>query len=236
MRWAMRCTVSPHLSSADEAMIARTDFHNISGTRCSTDFVELPSVLMEHFCQAPSVLPLFARHYLTNDPLPPELLRRHLEPIHAFRALSTQYQIMLSVLDMTYHNTPEGKIDTTKVGHQVFKEYSLFPALPADSSVTLQTSFTHLFPYGASYYSYLFDRAIAAKVWKEVFEKDPLNREAGEKYRDEVLKWGGGRDGWDCVAGVLGQPELRGGGKEAMEQVGQWGIEKTVISSLSENL
>src|ERR1700689_1823476 len=117
--------------------------------------------------------------------------------------MSTRYQIMLSVLDMTYHNI-SGPVDTTAVCHQVFKEYSLFPALPSNSKVTIQTGFTHLFPYGASYYSYLFDRAIAAKVWKEVFEKDPLSRGAGEKYLEEVLKWGGGRDGWDCVAGVLG--------------------------------
>jgi mitochondrial intermediate peptidase len=41
-----------------------------------------------------------------------------------------------------------------------------------------------------------------------------------------VLKWGAGRDPWDCVAGVLGRDDLKGGGKEAMEQVGQWGIER----------
>lgn len=206
-------------------MTARTEYHNISGTRCATDFVELPSVLMEHFCLAPSVLPLFARHYLTDAPLPVDLLRRHLEPIQAFRAMGTSYQIMLSILDMVYHNQTR-EIDTTAISHDVFKEYSLFPALPPDSTVTPQTCFTHLFPYGASYYSYLFDRAIAAKVWKEVFESDPLSREAGEKYLQEVLKWGGGRDGWDCVAGVLGQDDLKGGGKEAMERVGQWGIER----------
>jgi mitochondrial intermediate peptidase len=206
-------------------MTARTDYHNISGTRCPTDFVELPSVLMEHFCLAPSVLPLFARHYLTDAPLPVDLLRRHLEPIQAFRAIGTSYQIMLSVLDMTYHDRT-GEVDTTAISHDVFREYSLFPALPPDSRVTPQTNFSHLFPYGASYYSYLFDRAIAAKVWKEVFESDPLSREAGEKYLQEVLKWGGGRDGWDCVAGVLGQDDLKGGGKDAMERVGQRGIER----------
>ena len=206
-------------------MTARTEYHNISGTRCPTDFVELPSVLMEHFCNAPAVLPLIARHYLTDAPLPPELLARHLEPSQAFRAIGTRYQIMLSVLDMTYHNQT-GFVDTTRIGREVFREYSLFPALPSDSKATLQTTFTHLFPYGASYYSYLFDRAIAAKVWKEVFERDPLSREGGEKYLQEVLKWGGGRDGWDCVAGVLGQDDLKGGGKEAMERVGQWGIER----------
>ena len=205
-------------------MTARTDFHNISGTRCPTDFVELPSVFMEQFCLAPSALPLFARHYITDKPLSPQLLDRHLSSMQAFRAVSNQYQIVLSVLDMKYHNQT-GSVDTTAIAHDVYREYSPFPSIPANSKVTPQANFTHLFSYGASYYSYLFDRAIAAKIWKEVFERDPLSREAGEKYLQEILKWGGGRDGWECVAGVLGRDDLRGGGNEAMEHVGQWGIE-----------
>src|SRR5205809_2996258 len=120
-------------------MTARTDYHNISGTRCSTDFVELPSVLMEHFCLAPSVLPLFARHYLTDAPLPSDLLSRHLESIQAFRAIGTNHQIILSVLDMEYHNH-SGEINTMTMCHDTFREYSLFPALPPDTKVTLQTS------------------------------------------------------------------------------------------------
>jgi mitochondrial intermediate peptidase len=205
-------------------MIARSDYHNIAGTRCATDFVELPSELMEHFCTAPAVLPLFARHHVTDQPLPPDLLRRHLAAEKVGQALTAQAQISFSVMDMKYHSH-RGKVDSTKMALEVSNEYSWFQ-LPPDSPVTLQTSFSHLFPYGAQYYSYLFDRAIAAKIWSEVFETDPLSREAGERYKREVLQWGGGRDPWECIAGVLGRDDLRHGGPEAMEQVGQWGIER----------
>ena len=44
--------------------------------------------------------------------------------------------------------------------------------------------------------------------------------------REEVLRWGGGRDGWQCIAGALGEKDgvLAEGGKGAMEKVGRWGV------------
>jgi hypothetical protein len=46
-----------------------------------------------------------------------------------------------------------------------------------------------LIGYSAIYYSYIFDRAIATKVWKDVFGDDWLQRENGEKFKQVVLKW-----------------------------------------------
>src|SRR5260370_27634680 len=40
-----------------------------------------------------------------------------------------------------------------------------------------QTHFNHLYGYGATYYSYLFDQAIASRVWSQLFESDPRSEE-----------------------------------------------------------
>ncbi len=99
--------------------------------------------------------------------------------------------------------------------------------MPEPRETCWQGFFGHLYGYGATYYSYLFDRAIAARVWKEVFSREiggAVDRGAGQRFRDEVLRWGGARDGWRCVAGVLGDEELGAGGREAMAKVGRWGV------------
>ena len=48
--------------------------------------------------------------------------------------------------------------------------------------------------YGAKYYSYLYSRAVASKVWHGCFAADPLSQETGEKYRREMLSHGGGKE------------------------------------------
>jgi intermediate peptidase len=42
--------------------------------------------------------------------------------------------------------------------------------------------------------------------------------------KESVLKWGGGRDPWKCLADVLGDGNVESGGKEAMGIVGSWGL------------
>jgi mitochondrial intermediate peptidase len=57
--------------------------------------------------------------------------------------------------------------------------------------------------YGAKYYSYLCSRAIASWIWQTYFEKDPLNRQQGDKYRRECLAHGGAMPSKEIVANFL---------------------------------
>jgi len=59
----------------------------------------------------------------------------------------------------------------------------------------------------------------------ELFSADPLNREMGEKYRQEVLSYGGGKDPWLMVSALLNAPELASGDAEAMREIGRWKLE-----------
>jgi intermediate peptidase len=51
-----------------------------------------------------------------------------------------------------------------------------------------------------------------------------VERENGERMKERVLKWGGGRDPWMCLAEVLGDGRVENGGEKAMGVVGSWGV------------
>lgn len=205
-------------------MIGRTEYHNVSGTRCATDFVELPSILMEHFVKAPEVLSLFAEHHQTGQALPMSLLDAHMSLQQSFAALETHAQIVMALLDQRYHYlSPGDAVDSTAEYNSLQEHVGVIP--PVDGTAW-QTQFGHLFGYGATYYSYLFDRAIAGKVFSTLF-KDPLSRDGGDEFKNKLLKWGGGRDPWEMVGDVVGGEEgeaVAKGDEKAMEIVGGWHI------------
>ncbi|KAG8715688.1 Mitochondrial intermediate peptidase [Ceratobasidium sp. 423] len=222
LNWHEVETLFHEMGHAMHSMIGRTDYHNVSGTRCATDFVELPSILMEHFAASSPVLATYSRHYSTGLPLDFSNLQAQIQAQSPVPALETHSQILMAALDQAYHSSSGDSLSTTSELVKLQKELGGIQVAP---NTAWQTQFGHLFGYGASYYSYLFDRAIASQVWKKVFARDPLNREMGERYKREVLRHGGSKDPWHMLAALFDEPELADGGAKAMKKVGEWGIE-----------
>ncbi|KAG1828109.1 mitochondrial intermediate peptidase [Suillus variegatus] len=222
LEWYEVQTLFHEMGHAMHSMIGRTEYHNVAGTRCATDFVELPSILMEHFLNSPKVLSLFDTD---GSSIVNQIGNHHEDPC---RYIDTHNHILLSLLDQIYHSPSvlEPGFDSTTALANLCNTRGLIPHAPGTS---FQTQFGHLFGYGATYYSYHFDRAIASHVWRKIFSADPLNRELGEKYKQEVLKYGGGKDPWLMLSALLDAPELEVGDAEAMREVGRWRIEDGVV-------
>ncbi|KAH3661973.1 hypothetical protein OGAPHI_006152 [Ogataea philodendri] len=208
-------TLFHEMGHAMHSMLGRTNLQNVSGTRCPTDFVELPSILMEFFARDERVLLSFARHHKTGEPLPLALLRHH-QADHSFLdKCETFSQIKMAFLDQELHGKIDFDIDPVACYQQVEHHFEVFE----DDVSSWVAKFGHLYSYGAMYYSYLFDRVIATRIWEHLFSKDPYSRVNGDKFKNLVLSWGGSRDPWELVADVLEQPELRKGDVAAMEQL-----------------
>ncbi|XP_066148892.1 mitochondrial intermediate peptidase [Euwallacea fornicatus] len=207
-RWSSPSLLSPNMvdnlfhemGHAMHSMLGRTQYQHVTGTRCSTDFAEVPSILMEYFASDIRVLKHFARHFQTKQPMTDDMLHRLCASKHLFTASETQLQIFYAALDQAYHGKHPLGATTTEVLSRIQKEYY---GLPYVSNTAWQLRFSHLVGYGAKYYSYLVSRAIAYLIWKTYFEKDPLCRASGEKYRKECLAYGGGKNPKKLVGDFL---------------------------------
>ncbi|XP_060902191.1 mitochondrial intermediate peptidase-like [Labrus mixtus] len=187
------------MGHAMHSMLGRTRYQHVTGTRCATDFAEVPSILMEYFATDYRVISQFARHYETGQPLPQSMVARLCESKKVCGAADTQLQIFYAVLDQIYHSTPQNRSTTDLLKEMQQKFYGL----PYTPNTAWQLRFSHLIGYGAKYYSYLMSRAVASMVWNQCFIQDPLNRDMGERYRREMLAHGGAKEPMLMVEGML---------------------------------
>lgn len=188
---------------AMHSMLGRTRYQHVTGTRCPTDFAEVPSVLMEYFANDARVLCRFARHWQTGEPVPPDDLHRLLASRRSFAASDIQQQVFYSLVDQVYHgNYPADGKTTQSIADDLQLRYHCLPPVP---STAWQLRFGHFVGYAARYYSYLMSRAIAARLWHQCFRSDPFSRSAGEQYRSSLLMHGGQIAPGQLVEATLGE-------------------------------
>ncbi|KAI9358891.1 hypothetical protein DFJ73DRAFT_793900 [Zopfochytrium polystomum] len=202
------------------SMLARTDLQHIAGTRCPLDFVEVPSNFLEQFARQPAVLCGFARHHRTGERLPRDLLAARRAAAMTLGSLDLQHQLQMAILDQVYHSDAPGgggggaRFDSTRALRELQARVNVIPFV---DGTAWQVQFSHLFNYGASYYSYFWARRWANRVFDKLFagqedaaagggsprladhhhhhHPDPARwRESGQRVARELLAWGGGRD------------------------------------------
>ncbi|XP_031839132.1 mitochondrial intermediate peptidase isoform X1 [Nomia melanderi] len=205
--WGFPCLLSPvsvenlfhEMGHALHSMLGRTKYQHVAGTRCSTDFAEVPSILMEYFASDPRVVCTFARHFQTGEQIPANLVEKLHASRNIFCASELQNQVCYSMLDQVYHS---GKLEksTTTILKEIQGKYF---GLPYVENTAWHLRFSHLVGYGAKYYAYLISRAIAWWIWQTYFQADPFNRTAGDRYRNECLAHGGGKPSSKLVSDFL---------------------------------
>ena len=96
-------TMFHEFGHAHHGMLSDATYGRLASTNVMTDFVELPSQLMEHWFSERAVLEEFARHYETQEPVPDELLDK-LETAEQFNeGFATIEYTICALLDMAMH-------------------------------------------------------------------------------------------------------------------------------------
>jgi len=210
----------PALLSLDEA---RTLFHEfghalhgmlsdvlyprISGTSVSSDFVELPSQLFEHWLTQPDVLRRFARHVKTGEAMPEDLLERILAMRTFNQGFATVEYCSSAYVDMDFHALAHPvNVDSAAFTRKRLEAISM----PAEIAMRHATShFAHVFSgegYSAGYYSYLWSEVLDADAFDAFLETgDAFDPAVAQRLHEFIYSAGGRREPDDAYIAFRGR-------------------------------
>jgi thimet oligopeptidase len=187
-------------------LLSAAELWSFSGARVERDFVEAPSQMFENWIWDADVLNTFAAHYETGEPFPEDLLDGMIAAKNLGSGMAAERQFFYGLYDFTLHSDPDGAMDTTELGHELWGELGsgveLYAAVP---ETYFQSAFGHLTGYQAGYYGYQWSLVYACDMFQRFKELGMLDPDAGAYYREKILSKGGSMDGMDLVKGYLGR-------------------------------
>ena len=172
-------------------LLSRCKYQSLSGTNVYRDFVEVPSQFNEHYVYEREFLDSFARHYLTDEPVPQELIDRLIASSQYGAAYACVRQLGFGFIDMAWHSITE-----PYQGSDFDFEYDAIRDVQAFEPVEgcmMSSHFTHIFSggYAAGYYGYKWAEVIECDAFSKFQEDGIFNRDTARSWLDNVLSRGG---------------------------------------------
>lgn len=201
-------TMFHEFGHAHHGMLSDATYGRLASTNVLTDFVELPSQLMEHWFSEPEVLQAYARHVETGESVPEELLNK-LKAAESFnQGFDTIEYTSCALLDMAMHQLEDyDNFDLVEF------EKTELERLGMPQGIVMRhrpAHFAHMFAtnhYAAGYYVYLWAEVLDADAYGAFKETgnifDPETAEKARKFiysagntvaPDELFRQFRGRD------------------------------------------
>jgi peptidyl-dipeptidase Dcp len=182
-------------------------YPSIAGTSVSTDFVELPSQLFEHWLEERDVLLQFARHHKTGAPIPDTLLDR-LDAANKFnQGFATVEYVSSALADMELHALETfDNFDLSRFEADLLKRIGM----PREMVMRHRLPhFAHIFAmggYAAGYYSYMWSEVMDADAF-EAFEEtgNAFDPATAQKLAEFIYSAGNRRDPVEAYTAFRGR-------------------------------
>ena len=189
-------TLFHEFGHALHGMLSDVTFPALSGTSVSTDFVELPSQLYEHWLMQPKVLRLFARHVETGAPIPDALIER-LKAARGFnQGFATVEYCASAFVDLDMHLAA-----TSASAAPLAYERQVLDGIEMPDEIAMRhrsPHFTHVFSgegYASGYYSYLWSEVLDADAFSAFEETgDIFDGATAKRLHDYIYAAGNLRD------------------------------------------
>ncbi|MCD4749047.1 MAG: hypothetical protein K8R59_06715, partial [Thermoanaerobaculales bacterium] len=183
-------TLFHEFGHALHGLLADGTYSSLTGTSVARDFVELPSQMMENWAFAPEVLPTYARHYETGEPIPAKLIEKLQRAKQFNQGFATTEYLAASLLDMDWHTRTEtAEADALDFEQKVQQRIGLIPEIVFRYRTTY---FGHIFSgeYSSGYFSYVWAEVLDADGFEAFKEAGIFNQELAASYRKNILAAG----------------------------------------------
>ncbi|MFA8300846.1 MAG: M3 family metallopeptidase [Hyphomicrobiales bacterium] len=186
-------TLFHEFGHALHGLLSKVRYQSQSGTAIPTDFVELPSQIMENWALEPEVLRMYAKHYQTKEAIPGDLIMKIQDSSHFNQGFETVEYLSAAILDMDYHilGSIDEQFDPSTFEEAILKKINMIPEIVVRYR---SNYFNHIFSLGyeAGYYSYNWSAVLDADAFAAFKETgDIFNPKVAAAFKDNVLSKGG---------------------------------------------
>lgn len=187
------------------SLLSQAHYESLSGTNVYRDFVEMPSQFNENFLLEREFLDSFARHYLTDEPVPQQLVDSLIAASQFEAAYACIRQLGFGYLDMAWHTITR----PTRTGVTRFEQKALHPVQVFEpvEECAISTHFSHIFSggYAAGYYGYKWAEVLDADAFEMFREQGIFNPATARHLRQCILSRGGTRHPMELYVAFRGR-------------------------------
>jgi peptidyl-dipeptidase Dcp len=212
LSWDEVTTLFHEFGHALHGLLSDVRYPLVSGTLVAQDFVEYPSQVNQMWAEWPLVLANYARHHVTGEPMPAELVTRMKQAEGFGEGFRTVEYLAATLLDWAWHTVPAGTDPGEVAAFETaaLERYGI--AMPEIPVRYRSGYFAHIFAggwYAAGYYGYIWSEVLDADTVEWFKENGKTIRESGEIFRRELLAVGGSKDAMAAFAAFRGRgPEV----------------------------
>lgn len=178
-------------------LFSNVTYPRFSGTSVPRDFVEYPSQVNEMWIMWPEVLGNYARHHVTGEPLPRDVLDKLNDSRLWGEGFATTEYLGAALLDLAWHVLEPGEVPEDALEFEAKALAAAGIAHPLIPPRYRTGYFQHVFAgdgYAAGYYSYIWSEVLDAETVDWFSGNGGLTSANGERFRQELLSRGNSRD------------------------------------------
>lgn len=171
-------------------LLANTTYSSLSGTNVYHDFVELPSQFNENYLTEKEFLDGFARHYITGETIPQEMIDKIVSSSQFGAAYACIRQLGFGYTDMAWHDAAEPIDDAVALERNVTEQVKVFEPI---EGMLFSPTFSHIFSggYAAGYYGYKWAEVLDADAFAKFKENGIFDKKTADEFKNNILTRGG---------------------------------------------